>query len=319
MAGTSVSGSGSCRQAARPGCSNGKGVLQTSTSSRPGGSELSSQCCKQRTARNRHAPKATHRRRRHLLACLIGSSASRFMALAPTALPRKSSNASPAPHLHPPLAPLCPTRAVSIPIGASLPSTTVAQPLPFAPPRSVSQRHGARTEAATAAGHSRHHLPQRRLCTVPRCLRRLPRAERGPRPVQPGHRREHRQGGAARCLPKQPELLRPARRAHKGLQRRAHVPDIAFAVHGLADAAALRLHSPLRLAQGASPTPPAARIADVCRSSSRATSTTTSSSPAVSTGDGPPPLCPRPPSSSHPRVTWCRSRTTTLAPTSRRR
>jgi len=107
------------------------------------------------------------------------------------------------------------------------------------------RRHGAQpNEGASCCGH--HHPPTARthwsFRTGTQCILGIPGAERGIGAGQSGHSRGYCERGAARCLPKQLELLRPTRRAHKGLQRRAPVPSSTFAVYGIAAAAAILVH-----------------------------------------------------------------------------
>lgn len=91
------------------------------------------------------------------------------------------------------------------------------------------------------------HCSHRSFRTVTRCICGFPGAERGIGAEQPRHRREHCKGSAARCLPEQLELLRPACRAHQGLQRRASLPGRPLVVHGIAVTAAILIYGPLWL------------------------------------------------------------------------
>lgn len=78
----------------------------------------------------------------------------------------------------------------------------------------------------------------------------FPGTKRGPWPDQPRHRRERRKGGAARCFPQQPVLLRSARRPHKGFQRFAVVPGLARFLPGLSANTSLCFPRSLRHQQG---------------------------------------------------------------------
>jgi hypothetical protein len=113
--------------------------------------------------------------------------------------------------------------------------------------------HGRLASQGASCRHPLHaptHGAHGPLRTSPRCLHSVPGAERVAGAAQPRHRRGHRPRGDARCLPEQLELLRPARRAHQGLQRRAALPGRTLAVYGLAAAAAVLVHGAVRVAQG---------------------------------------------------------------------
>ena len=146
--------------------------------------------------------------------------------------------------------------AISSPLSAG-PSSPTGR---FSLDIDIYSRHGypaAAQQPGAGTGCGRHPLTasrsqHRSIRTLPQRIRCLSRSERGIGSQQPRHSREHCTRGPARCFSEQLQLFRPARRAHKGLQRCPALPGCTLAVYGIASHASVLVHGSLRIAKSLS-------------------------------------------------------------------